>query len=47
MAIYQKAFDIIERFFGSEDGEDDPNLAPSVSEGGQEFAFSQQQQVRS
>ena len=35
--IYQKAFDIIERYFGSE--EDDSRVAPSVDAQGQHFEF--------
>ena len=35
--IYQKAFDIIEHYFGSE--EDDPRLAPNVDSRGQQFEF--------
>jgi len=35
--IYQKAFDIIEHYFGSE--EDDPRLAPNVDSQGQQFEF--------
>lgn len=35
--IYQKSFDIIERFFGSE--EEDARIAPSVDSQGQEFQF--------
>jgi hypothetical protein len=35
--VYQKAFDIIERYFGSEDEE--TNLAPSVDENNQQFQF--------
>ena len=42
MAIYQKAFDIIERYFGSEEGDADQNLAPAVNEAAQEFSFSNQ-----
>ena len=42
MAIYQKAFDIIERYFGSEDGEDDQNIAPTINEAAEEFTFSAQ-----
>lgn len=37
MEIYQKAFDIIEQFFGSEDG--DEKIAPSVDQSGQTFQF--------
>ncbi|XP_014677960.1 PREDICTED: importin subunit alpha-7-like [Priapulus caudatus] len=35
--IYQKAFDIIEHYFGSE--EEDTNVAPSVDENAQQFQF--------
>ena len=35
--IYQKAFDIIERFFGSE--EEDKDLAPDVDENSQQYQF--------
>jgi len=35
--IYRKAFDIIERYFGSE--EDDSRIAPSVDAQGQQFEF--------
>ena len=35
--IYQKAFDIIERYFGSE--EEDNQLAPSMDAQGQQFEF--------
>ena len=35
--IYQKAFDIIERYFGSE--EDDSRVAPNVDAQGQHFEF--------
>ena len=42
MAIYQKAFDIIERYFGSEDGDDDQNIAPTINEAAEEFTFSAQ-----
>lgn len=37
MDIYQKAFDIIERFFGSE--EEDARLVPSIDSQGQEYQF--------
>jgi len=37
MDIYQKAFDIIERFFGSE--EEDTRLVPSIDSQGQEYQF--------
>lgn len=42
MEIYQKAFDIIETYFGSE--EEDPKLAPSVDVQGQQFNFNPDQQ---
>ena len=35
--IYQKAFDIIERYFGSE--EEDKELAPDVDENSQQYQF--------
>ena len=35
--IYRKAFDIIERYFGSE--EDDSRIAPTVDAQGQQFEF--------
>lgn len=35
--IYKKAFDIIERYFGTE--EEDSNLAPKVSDQSQQFQF--------
>ncbi|OXU26077.1 hypothetical protein TSAR_000193 [Trichomalopsis sarcophagae] len=37
LEIYQKAFDIIERYFGSE--EEDSKIAPSVDSQGQQFQF--------
>lgn len=37
--IYQKAFDLIEHYFGIED--DDPTLAPQVDEAQQQFIFQQ------
>lgn len=37
MDIYQKAFDIIDRFFGSE--EEDTRLVPSIDSQGQEYQF--------
>lgn len=37
LEIYQKAFDIIERYFGSE--EEDAKIAPSVDSQGQQFQF--------
>lgn len=42
MEIYQKAFDIIETYFGSE--EEDTKLAPSVDPHGQQFTFNPDQQ---
>ena len=42
MEIYQKAFDIIETYFGSE--EEDTKLAPSVDAQGQQFNFNPEQQ---
>ncbi len=42
MEIYQKAFDIIETYFGSE--EEDTKLAPSVDAQGQQFNFNPDQQ---
>uniref|UniRef100_A0A6Q2XI05 Importin subunit alpha n=1 Tax=Esox lucius TaxID=8010 RepID=A0A6Q2XI05_ESOLU len=39
--IYQKAFDLIEHYFGVE--EDDQNLAPLVDEANQQFLFPQQE----
>ena len=42
MEIYQKAFDIIETYFGSE--EEDAKLAPSVDAQGQQFSFGPDQQ---
>ncbi|XP_050428800.1 importin subunit alpha-7 isoform X1 [Adelges cooleyi] len=38
--IYQKAFGIIERYFGSD--EDDPRVAPSVQESAEQFDFRDQ-----
>merc|ERR1739846_235266 len=38
MEIYQKAFDIIERYFGSED-DADSKVAPQVTNEGQQFQF--------
>lgn len=35
--VYQKAFDMIERFFGSE--EEDSRLAPQIDEAAQQFQF--------
>ena len=35
--IYQKAFDIIERYFGTE--EEDASLAPQVDEQAQQYQF--------
>ena len=37
LEIYQKAFDIIERYFSSE--EEDARIAPSVDSQGQQFQF--------
>lgn len=38
--VYQKAVNIIERFFGcDEEDEDDENLAPDISEDGNTFSF--------
>lgn len=37
MEIYQKAFDIIEHYFGTED--EDSKLAPAVDEQNQQFQF--------
>ena len=45
MAIYQKAFDIIERYFGSEDGDDDQNIAPTINQAAEEFSFSTQVRI--
>lgn len=42
MEIYQKAFDIIETYFGSE--EEDAKLAPSVDAQAQQFTFNPDQQ---
>jgi len=39
LEIYQKAFDIIERYFGSED-DADSKIAPPVNSEGQQFQFS-------
>lgn len=39
--IYQKAFDLIEHYFGVED--DDPSIAPQVDENQQQFVFQQQE----
>ena len=46
MAIYQKAFDIIERYFGSEDGDDDQNIAPTINAAAEEYSFSSQVKAR-
>ena len=43
MEIYQKAFDLIERFFGAED-DHDAKVAPSAAAGGQQFDFNLSQQ---
>lgn len=39
--IYQKAFDLIEHYFGVE--EDDASLAPQVDENQQQYLFPQQE----
>lgn len=39
--IYQKAFDLIERYFGVED--EDSSLAPQVDQANQQFLFPQQE----
>lgn len=39
--IYQKAFDLIEHYFGVE--EEDANIAPQVDESEQQFLFQQQE----
>lgn len=36
--IYQKAFDIIERYFGTE--EEDKSLAPEMDQASQQYTFS-------
>ena len=36
--IYQKAFDMIERYFGTE--EEDSKLAPQIDESAQQYQFS-------
>nr|CAD7430482.1 unnamed protein product [Timema monikensis] len=43
MEIYQKAFDIIEHYFGSE--EEDSRVAPSVDQDAQQFHFNADQNV--
>ncbi|XP_050296659.1 importin subunit alpha-7 [Anthonomus grandis grandis] len=43
MEIYQKAFDIIEHFFGTE--EEDVNIAPTVNPSHEEYEFSSDQSV--
>ncbi|XP_019873426.1 importin subunit alpha-7 [Aethina tumida] len=43
MEIYQKAFDIIEHFFGTE--EEDTNVAPSIDSEQQQYTFSSDQSV--
>jgi importin subunit alpha-1 len=43
MEIYQKAFDIIEHYFGSE--EEDARVAPSVDPQEQQFQFNSEQSV--
>ena len=40
--IYQKAYDIIERYFGTE--EEDKQLVPNVDENAQQFQFNAEQQ---
>ena len=42
MEIYQKAFDIIEQYFGAD--EDDAAVAPAVDAAGNQFQFDAQQQ---
>ena len=39
--IYQKAFDLIETYFGVE--EEDANLAPQADENQQQYLFAQQE----
>lgn len=39
--IYQKAFDLIEHYFGVED--EDSSLAPQVDQANQQFLFPQQE----
>jgi importin subunit alpha-2 len=43
MEIYQKAFDIIEHYFGSE--EEDSRVAPSVDQDAQQYQFNADQSV--
>lgn len=43
MEIYQKAFDIIEHYFGTE--EEDSRVAPSVDSEHQQYNFSSDQSV--
>jgi hypothetical protein len=43
MEIYQKAFDIIEHFFGTE--EEDSTVAPTVNPDQQQYHFSSDQSV--
>lgn len=43
MEIYQKSFDIIEHFFGTE--EEDSNVAPSIDSDQQQYQFSSDQSV--
>lgn len=43
MEIYQKAFDIIEHYFGSE--EEDSHVAPSVDQDAQQYQFNAEQSV--
>lgn len=37
--MYEKAIQIIERFYGCEDDEEDADLAPTVTEGATTFSF--------
>ena len=41
--IYQKAFDIIDRYFSS--GEEDTKLAPKIDENAQVFEFAAQENI--
>lgn len=43
MEVYQKAFDIIEHFFGTE--EEDTNLAPAIDSHQDQYQFSSDQSV--
>lgn len=43
MEIYQKAFDIIEHYFGGE--EEDSRVAPSVDQDAQQYHFNADQSV--